>query len=62
MIGSKLSSQYSQGLVKPVKNGQNDGSILAGLLKIEKQDILILDDFVIQPFDCKCRMLLLDII
>ena len=32
------------------------------MIKIEKQDILILDDFGIQPLDIQSRMLLMEII
>lgn len=39
-----------------------DGSSIRELAKIEKQDLLILDDFGIQPFDTQTRMTLLEII
>ena len=39
-----------------------DGSSMRELAKIEKQDLLILDDFGIQPFDAQTRLTLLEII
>ena len=39
-----------------------DGSVIKELLRIEKQDLLILDDFGIQPLDSQSRASLLDII
>ncbi len=39
-----------------------DGSYLKGLNRIEKQDLLILDDFGLQPLDAQARMALLEII
>ena len=39
-----------------------DGSSIKELTRIEKQDLLILDDFGIQPFDHQSRASLLDII
>ena len=38
------------------------GTILAELKKIERQDVLIMDDFGLQPFDAQARMNLLDVI
>jgi DNA replication protein DnaC len=35
---------------------------LAELKKIERQDLLILDDFGLQPLDSQSRVVLLDII
>jgi DNA replication protein DnaC len=39
-----------------------DGAHLKELTRIEKQDVLILDDFGVQPLDNQSRSLLLDII
>ena len=39
-----------------------DGSYLRQLDKIEKYDLLILDDFGLQPLDNEARMILLEII
>ena len=38
-----------------------DGSSLRELAKIEKQDLLILNDFGIQPLDAQTRLTLLEI-
>lgn len=45
-----------------LKMAKADGSILKELPKIEKMDLLILDDFGIQPFDAQSRSILMDII
>jgi len=39
-----------------------DGTYLKELTKIEKMDLLILDDFGLKPFEAKSRSMLLDII
>lgn len=39
-----------------------DGSYLKEIAKIERQDLLILDDFGIQPFDAQSRAALMEII
>ena len=39
-----------------------DGSYIKEILKIEKQDLLILDDFGLQPFDTYSRAILMEII
>lgn len=45
-----------------LKSAKAKGTILLELKKIERIDMLILDDFGIQPFDVQARGLLLDII
>jgi DNA replication protein DnaC len=45
-----------------LKLAKAKGTILAELKKIERQDLLILDDFGLQPFDSQSRVVLLDII
>ena len=45
-----------------LKLARAKGTILAELKKIERQDLLIIDDFGLQPFDSQARMVLLDII
>lgn len=47
------------GLLKAAKA---KGTILLELKKRERMDMLILDDFGLQPFDAQTRGLLLDII
>lgn len=39
-----------------------DGSYIKEIAKIERQDLLILDDFGIQPFDTQSRSALMKII
>ena len=39
-----------------------DGSYLKEISRIERMDLLILDDFGLQPFDNQARMLLMEII
>ena len=42
--------------------GKADGTYLKEIAKIEKQDLLILDDFGMQPLDAQNRSILMDII
>ncbi len=49
-------------LMGQLKLAKAKGTILAELKKIERQDLLILDDFGLQPFDSQSRVVLLDII
>lgn len=45
-----------------LKLAKAKGTILAELKRIERTDLLILDDFGLQPFDSQSRIALLDII
>lgn len=45
-----------------LKMAKADGSHLRELARIEKQELLILDDFGIQAFDASSRSLLMDIV
>ena len=49
-------------LFAQLKMAKADGSAIRDLAKIERQDLLILDDFGIQPFDQASRTSLLEII
>ena len=49
-------------LMGQLKLAKAKGTILAELKRIERQDLLILDDFGLQPFDSQARVALLDII
>ena len=49
-------------LMGQLKLAKAKGTILADLKKIERMDLLILDDFGLQPFDAQSRASLLDII
>lgn len=45
-----------------LKIAKAKGNILQELKKIERTDLLILDDFGMQPFDAQSRMNLMDVI
>lgn len=49
-------------LLAQLKMSKVDASAFKELAHLEKQDLLILDDFGIQPFDHQSRMLLMEII
>ena len=49
-------------LFTKLKMSKADGSYLKELARIEKQHLLILDDFGIQPFDAQSRMALMELI
>ena len=61
-MGFKVLYANTTRLLSQLKMGKADGSALKELNRLEKQDLLILDDFGIQPFDAQSRMLLMDII
>lgn len=52
----------TQKLFPLLKMGKADGSYHKLITKIEKHDLLILDDFGLQPFDQTSRMMLMEII
>lgn len=62
MLGYKVLYANTNKLFAQLKIAKADGSLVRELLKIEKQDVLILDDFGIQPLDPQSRALLMDII
>lgn len=49
-------------LLSRLKMAKADGSYIKELARIEKQDLLILDDFGLQPFDNNGRSILMEII
>jgi len=49
-------------LMSRLKMGKSDGSYLKEISRIEKHDLLILDDFGLQPFDNLTRSALMEII
>ncbi len=51
-----------QKLISWLKISKADNSYFKEIGKIEKQNLLILDDFGLQPFDNEARMMLLEII
>lgn len=52
----------TQRLFARLKVAKADGSYLKEMNRIERQDLLILDDFGLQPLDTQNRMLLMEII
>lgn len=60
--GFKVLYANATRLFAQLKMAKADGSAIRDLAKIEKQDLLILDDFGIQPFDQTSRTSLLEII
>ncbi|MBL7900295.1 MAG: IS21-like element helper ATPase IstB [Crocinitomicaceae bacterium] len=60
--GYKVLYQHSTKLFAKLKMAKADGSYLKELAKIEKQDLLIIDDFGIQPLDAQSRSTLMELI
>ena len=61
-LGFKVLYANTTKLMAALKMAKADGSVVKELLKIERQDLLILDDFGIQPLDGQSRSSLMDII
>ena len=61
-LGYKVLYHSTPKLVSKLKVAKADGSYIKEIAKIEKQNLLILDDFGIQPFDAAGRAMLMDII
>jgi len=62
LLGYKVLYTNTTKLLSQLKMAKADGTHLKDLLTIEKKDVLILDDFGVQPLDAQGRALLLDII
>jgi DNA replication protein DnaC len=62
LLGFKVLYSNATRLFAQLKIAKADGSSIKELLKIERQDLLIIDDFGIQPFDQASRASLLEII
>jgi DNA replication protein DnaC len=60
--GYKVMYQQTTKMFARLKMAKADGSYLKEITKIEKQDLLILDDFGINPFDAQNRSALMEII
>ncbi len=60
--GYKVSYFNTSKLFAKLKMAKADGSYLRELAKIERQDVIILDDFGLQPLDSQNRITLLEII
>lgn len=61
-LGFKVLYTNASRLFAQLKMAKVDGSSIKELAKIEKQDLLILDDFGLQPFDHASRGSLLEVI
>lgn len=61
-MGYKVLYQHSTKLFAKLKMAKSDGTYAKEISRIEKQDLLILDDFGIQPLDSPSRAALMEII
>ncbi len=61
-LGYRVLYHSAPKLMSKLKIAKADGSYIKEMAKIEKQDLLILDDFGIQPFDAAGRAMLMEII
>lgn len=62
LLGHKVFYASTAKLMSVLKMAKADGSHLRELARIERQDLLILDDFGIQPFDANGRAMLMDMV
>jgi DNA replication protein DnaC len=62
LLGYKVFYASTAKLLSVLKMAKADGSHIRELVRIEKQDLLILDDFGIQSFDAGARTMLMDIV
>jgi len=60
--GHKVFYTGTSRLLSQLKMAKADGSALKELIRLERIELLILDDFGIQPFDHQSRMMLMEII
>lgn len=60
-LGYRVLYQHSTKLFGRMKIAKADGSYLRELAKIERQQVLLIDDFGIQPLDAQSRSVLMDI-
>lgn len=61
-LGYKVLYQQSTKLFAKMKIAKADGSYLKEISRIEKQDLLIIDDFGIHPLDAQSRATLMEVI
>ena len=61
-LGHRVFYQYNTKLFARMKIAKADGSYLKELAKIERQHLLIIDDFGIQPLDAQSRSALMEVI
>ena len=62
LMGYKVIYRNAQKLFNALKLARVDGSYLKEMKKIEKQDLLIIDDFGLQPLDSMASLTLMEII
>jgi DNA replication protein DnaC len=62
MLGYRVLYASTPKLFAKLKMAKADGSYIKEVAKIERQQLLILDDFGIQPFDAQSRAALMEII
>lgn len=61
-LGYKVLYDHSTKLFARLKTCKADGTYLKEIAKMERQDLLIIDDFGIQPLDQQSRSILMEII
>ena len=61
-LGYKVLYEHAAKLFARLKMAKADGTYLKEILKMEKQQLLIIDDFGIQPLDQQSRAILMEII
>ncbi len=61
-LGYKVVYHNTAKLMGKLKLAKADGSYIKEVAKIERQNLLILDDFGLQPFDAQSRAILMEII
>ena len=62
LMGYKVMYRNTQKLFNALKLARIDGSYMKEMKKIEKQDLLIIDDFGLQPLDSLASLTLMEII
>ena len=62
ILGYRVFYASTPKLFAKLKMAKADGSYIKEIAKIERQQLLILDDFGIQPFDAQSRAALMEII
>jgi DNA replication protein DnaC len=61
-FGYKVLYEHTSKLFARLKMGKADGTYLKEITRMEKQELLIIDDFGIQPLDQQSRTMLMEII
>lgn len=61
-LGYRVLYEHTAKLFARLKMSKADGTYLKEITKLEKQDLLIIDDFGIQPLDQQSRTILMEII